>query len=88
MNPVMASVDLMSMKKTRSSLKMPRKENEYFAKRVVHYLNNMAKADAKSTIQHFVKEGRRRTTVTRIIKRYKDTGKTEYAPIPDRSIGK
>ncbi|KAF2882233.1 hypothetical protein ILUMI_23940 [Ignelater luminosus] len=48
----------------------------------------MAKGDAKSTIQHFVKEGRRRTTVSRIIKRYKDTGKTEYAPIPVRPISK
>ncbi|KAF2893782.1 hypothetical protein ILUMI_12393 [Ignelater luminosus] len=43
---------------------MPRKENEYFAKRVVHYLNNMAKGDAKNT------------------------GKTEYAPIPGRPISK
>ncbi|KAF2885379.1 hypothetical protein ILUMI_20777 [Ignelater luminosus] len=48
----------------------------------------MAKGDAKSTIQHVVKEGRRRTTVSRIIKRYKDTGKTEYALIPGRPISK
>ncbi|KAF2892506.1 hypothetical protein ILUMI_13670 [Ignelater luminosus] len=48
----------------------------------------MAKGDAKSTIQHFVKERRRRTTVSRIIKRYKDTGNTEYAPIPGRPISK
>ncbi|KAF2878852.1 hypothetical protein ILUMI_27316 [Ignelater luminosus] len=48
----------------------------------------MAKGDAKSTIQHFVKEGRRQTTVSQIIKRYKDTGKTEYAPIPARTISK
>ncbi|KAF2898853.1 hypothetical protein ILUMI_07311 [Ignelater luminosus] len=67
---------------------MSRKENEYFAKRVVHYLNNMAKGNAKSTIQHFVKEGRRRTTVSRIIKRYKDTRKTEYASIPGRPTSK
>ncbi|KAF2891708.1 hypothetical protein ILUMI_14465 [Ignelater luminosus] len=67
---------------------MSPKENEYFAKRVVHYLNSMAKGDAKSIIQHFVKEGRRRTTVSRIIKRYKDTGMTEYTPIPGRPVSK
>ncbi|KAF2888526.1 hypothetical protein ILUMI_17647 [Ignelater luminosus] len=46
----------------------------------------MAKGDAKSTIQHFVKE--ERTTVSRIIKRCKDTEKTEYATIPGRPISK
>ncbi|KAF2898867.1 hypothetical protein ILUMI_07325 [Ignelater luminosus] len=48
----------------------------------------MAKGDAKSTIQHFVKEGRRQTTVFQIIKRYKDTGKAEYAPFLGHQISK
>lgn len=53
-------------------------EHQAFAKRVVHFYNNKCSKDLSSTCNHFMKEGKNRRTITRIISRYKQRGNIEF----------
>jgi transposase len=63
---------------------MTRKENEQFAKRVLHYYKNGAGLDKKKTVHHFVKEGRPQGSIYKVLARYEATGENQYRPIPGR----
>lgn len=63
---------------------MGRKQNQYFANRVVHFYKNITFRDKKSTVQHFVAEGKSQSTIYKILRRYEDTGETQYRKIPGR----
>ncbi|KAL4702681.1 hypothetical protein ACJJTC_018690 [Scirpophaga incertulas] len=61
---------------------MNRAEQELFSMRVIQYYLCHGKFEA---LRHFVQEGARRTSITcRIIKRYEETGETNFKKIPGR----
>lgn len=63
---------------------MRRVESEAFAKRVVHFYENMGHHDMNQTCLHFMEEGFRRSLIYKIIKRYLKNGYIEYKKIPGR----
>ena len=66
------------------SVKMSRKENEFFAKRVIHFYKYQTNSNKTITVNHFENEGRRRTSIYRIIKRNEETGSDEYLSLSGR----
>ncbi len=58
--------------------KFNRHENQLFAKRVVQFFTNEADHRKNPTCKHFMKEGKRRSTILRIIDRYLVNDTADY----------
>src|SRR5688572_1381621 len=63
---------------------MSRKENELFGKRVVQFYMQHANGNSSTTFNHFKAEGKPRSTIYRIIGRYKQQGNGDYKKITGR----
>jgi len=62
-----------------------RKENESFAKSVIHFYKNEGEKCKTTVVKHFVAEGRDKKTIYRILKRFLETGNDEYKVFPGRT---
>ncbi len=58
--------------------KFNRLENHFFTKRVVQFFTNEGDHQKNFTCKHFMKEGKRRSTILRIIHRYLVSGTADY----------
>jgi transposase len=63
---------------------MSRSDNESFAARVAHYFENRCGRSKKLTVRHFVEEGKSKSTIYTILKRYEETGQVKFKLIPGR----
>ena len=57
---------------------MKRSEQQLLAKRIIKYYENNANRVQSETVRHFVAEGYVRQSVSKVIKRYRNTGTVEY----------
>ena len=57
---------------------MKRSEQQLLAKRIIKYYENNANRVQWETVRHFVAEGYVRQSVSKVIKRYRNTGTVEY----------
>jgi hypothetical protein len=58
--------------------KFNRLQNQLFAKRVVQFFTNEADHRKNPTCKHFMKEGKRRSTILKIIDRYLVNDRAHY----------
>ena len=63
---------------------MSRRENESFAKRVIHFYQNEGKKCKKTVVKHFVSEGKHKQCIYRILNRFLETGNDSYKVFPGR----
>jgi transposase len=63
---------------------MGRKDNEVFARRVIHFYENQGQRSKKVTATHFFAEGKKKKSIRQIITRYESTGKLEYKKLSGR----
>lgn len=61
-----------------------RLRNELFAKRVVHFYNEISGLNKNETVKHFLAEGAKENTLYGIIRRYHNTGTADYKPLSGR----
>ena len=65
---------------------MSRKANELLAKRVFHYYENVSGRSKSITANHFALEGKRKTTIYHIIKKYEESNHISFKKLPGRPV--
>src|SRR5207237_5728202 len=67
---------------------MVRKETQFFSDTVFQFHKNVAHSETKVTVKHFVKQGKRRTTIYQILKRCKERNSSKFATSGKKPGGK